>query len=105
MEAIPRDTWDMTLPFLRTGYPFISQRCNELGTDAFLTRMMLQKTLCMRGEEGAKVFYVPDRVTRKGALPITVLKLLQDKGSVATGRNRIVLTRNASGTGRLRPST
>lgn len=36
----------------------------------------------MMGEEAAGAFYQPGRFTRRGAMPITALKLLQDRGSV-----------------------
>ncbi len=44
---------------------------------------MLRKAVCMTGEEAARVFYHPDRFTRRGALPPTTLRLLLDKGSVS----------------------
>jgi fatty-acid peroxygenase len=44
---------------------------------------MLARVVCMVGEVAAEVFYEPDRFTRKGALPQTTLRLLQDEGSVA----------------------
>lgn len=83
--GLPRDRrWDATLALLREGNTFISRRCDELGTDVFEARLMLQRAICMRGREAAKVFYEPGRFTRRGAMPPTVLKLLQDRGSVAT---------------------
>jgi len=42
---------------------------------------MLTKAVCMMGREAAEVFYEPGRFTRKGALPQTTLRLLQDRGS------------------------
>jgi fatty-acid peroxygenase len=42
---------------------------------------MLQKAICTMGEEAARMFYQPDNFTRKRAVPITGLMLLQDKGS------------------------
>jgi hypothetical protein len=44
-------------------------------------RLMLQKAICTIGEEAARMFYQPDRFTRKHAMAITGLMLLQDKGS------------------------
>ena len=43
---------------------------------------MLRKAVCIGGDEAARLFYEPDRFTRKGAMPPTTLKLLQDRGSV-----------------------
>lgn len=83
MKAIPRDSaFDGTLAFLRGGYRFISERCDRLGSDVFETRLALRKVYCARGASAAQMFYTPGRFTRKGAIPPTVLLLLQDVGSV-----------------------
>ncbi|PWS37068.1 cytochrome P450 [Falsiroseomonas bella] len=85
MSSFPRDpAFDSTFALLREGYRFIPARCERLDTDVFETRLMLRRAICMRGEEAARMFYAPDRFTRRGALPQTTLRLLQDKGSVAT---------------------
>ena len=73
---------DSTLAFLRDGYLFVSKRCDRLGSDLFSTRLMLRRAVCMRGAAAAELFYGGDRFTRVGAMPVTVLKLLQDYGSV-----------------------
>ncbi|MDK1326551.1 cytochrome P450 [Arthrobacter sp. zg-Y1143] len=75
---------DSSLAFLREGYTFISSRCDRLGTDLFRTRIAGRPVYCMRGAEAAQIFYDGDRFSRKGALPPTVVHLLQDKGSVQT---------------------
>lgn len=75
---------DSSLALLREGYAFIPARCRALGTDAFRTRLMLTPAVCMQGEEAARVFYHPGRFTRRGALPASALRLLQDRGSVMT---------------------
>ncbi|MDK1389185.1 cytochrome P450 [Sinorhizobium sp. 8-89] len=83
MKAIPQtSSLDSTLALLHEGYAFISNRCDELGTDIFQSRLMLRPVVCMRGEEAARLFYGADGVTRVGAMPWTVLRLLQDKDSV-----------------------
>src|SRR5262249_11543739 len=64
------------------GYGFISNLCERLGTDVFRTRLGLRQAVCMRGAAAAEIFYTGDRFTRVGAMPVTVLKLLQDYGSV-----------------------
>jgi fatty-acid peroxygenase len=85
MSALPRDpSFDSTLALLSEGYAFIGNRCAGLDTDIFVTRLMLRPAICMSGEAAARIFYHPGRFTRRGALPPTVLRLLQDKGSVAT---------------------
>lgn len=73
---------DSTLSFLREGYTFISNRCDRLHTDIFESRLMLERVFCMRGEEAARMFYAPERFTRRGAVPVSALLLLQDLRSV-----------------------
>lgn len=81
--TIPRDSGpDSTLALLREGYAFIPNRCRRYGTDVFETRLMLRRAICATGEEAAKVFYEPGRFTRRGAMPPTTVRLLQDIGSV-----------------------
>jgi fatty-acid peroxygenase len=83
MAQIPRDkSPDSTLALLADGYTFISKRCRRYQSDSFETRLMLEKAICMMGEEAARIFYHPERFTRRGAMPKTALLLLQDKGSV-----------------------
>jgi len=81
-SAIPRDkSLDSTLALLSEGYTFVSKRCQRYHSDIFQTRLMLTRAICIMGAEAATMFYAPDRFTRKKAMPITGLKLLQDKGS------------------------
>lgn len=82
-ERIPRDSvFDGTLDFLTDGYEFISKRCRRLGTDVFETRLRLQPTICMRGEEAARVFYDTERFERHGAAPRRLKKTLLGDGGV-----------------------
>ena len=82
MTTIPVDpSIDSTASFLRQGYTFITNRCRRLGTDAFETRLGLEPAICMQGEEAARAFYAGP-LTRRGGMPIPVLLLLQDLGSV-----------------------
>lgn len=74
--------FDHTLGFLREGYEFISRRCDQTGTDFFRARLMLRPVICARGSAAAEMFYDNERFTRRGAMPPTALRLLQDKGSV-----------------------
>lgn len=79
MQRIPGDTTlDSSLAFLRGGYSFISARCAHLGSDVFRTRLLGREVFCVLGEEGARMFYEPGRMTRRGALPLTALASLQD---------------------------
>jgi len=81
--SIPRlPGFDSTAAFLREGYDFVGARCRKLGTDAFRTRMMLRPVTCATGPEAARMFYAPGRMTRRGAMPGSVVALLQDRGSV-----------------------
>ncbi|WP_142850052.1 cytochrome P450 [Telmatospirillum sp. J64-1] len=83
MSQIPRDTaFDSTLALLSEAYRFIPNRCRRYRSDLFETRLMLQKAVCMSGEDAARVFYDGDRFTRQRAMPPTTLMLLQDLGSV-----------------------
>lgn len=82
-QALPHaDGFDNTLSLLREGYRFVQRRCDQLGADGFSTRLLLQRVLCVRGEDAARMFYQPGRFTRRHALPATTLALLQDFGSV-----------------------
>lgn len=85
MSSIPRETaFDSSTAFLQNGYNFISDRCREHASDIFQTRIMLRPVYCVTGEDAARMFYVPGRLTRKHAMPPTTLSLLQDKGSSLT---------------------
>lgn len=82
-QAFPRDgAVDASLAFRREGYLFISNRCARLGSDAFETRLLLRPVTCMRGAEASALLYESGHVTRRGAMPKSVLRLLQDEGSV-----------------------
>lgn len=85
MTQIPREnSLDSTLSLLSEGYTFISKRCERYESDVFETRLMLRQAICMMGEEASRMFFQPDRFTRRGAIPPTTLMLLQDRGSVQT---------------------
>lgn len=80
---IPRiEGIDNTLALMRQGYGFISSHCDRLGVDGFRTRLMGREAVCLRGPEAAALLYGRSGLTRVGAMPTTVLRLLQDKGSV-----------------------
>lgn len=85
MPLIPREkSLDSAIALLREGNTFISRRCRESKTDIFQTRLLFKKTFCITGEKAAREFYKEGRFTRNKAIPPSVLRLLQDKGSVAT---------------------
>jgi fatty-acid peroxygenase len=83
MGSIPRfQGFDSSLALFTEGYLFGSTRFERLGTDIFRTRLRFQPATFMYGEEAAREFYEPGRMSRKFALPLTALKLLLDEGSV-----------------------
>lgn len=83
MPAIPREkSFDSTSELLSEGYKFISNRCKNLQSDIFETRIALQKVICMQGEEAAKVFYDGEKFRRKKAAPKFVQKTLFGQGGV-----------------------
>ncbi|MCF6509809.1 cytochrome P450 [Blastococcus sp. MG754426] len=82
-DDIPRlDAFDSSAALLREGYAFGGRRFARCSSDAFETRLMLRKAVVAFGEEAARWLYEPDRMTRRRALPVTTLTLLQDFGSV-----------------------
>lgn len=84
-RSLPADPRiDGTWGLLREGYAYIGQTCDRLGTDGFRTRIAGLPALCLRGPEAVDAFYAPGLFTRQGALPASVKRLLQDRGSVAT---------------------
>lgn len=85
MNDIPAESgFDHSLAFLSEGYRFVGNRADRFGSDIFRTHLLGRGFTCVRGPEAAEMFYVPGRFTRRGALPTSVLHLLQDEGSVAT---------------------
>ena len=81
-RALPQASgFDNTTALLAEGYRFIGNRCEELGSDLFSTRLMLRRVVCMRGEAAARMFYQPGRFTRQRAIPPSTLALLQGHGS------------------------
>lgn len=75
-------TWDSTLSFLTEGYRFIGNRCERYQSDVFETRVLLQRTICMRGEEAARLFYDSQRFQRQDAAPRRLQTTLLGEGGV-----------------------
>jgi fatty-acid peroxygenase len=73
---------DDTLALALEGYAFIGNRCRAIGKDIFETRIMLQRTICMRGTEAARLFYDGERMQREGAAPLRVQATLFGRGGV-----------------------
>jgi fatty-acid peroxygenase len=83
MPDMPQDSSpDATLALLRDGYDFIRNRCRELDTDVFRTRIGLEQTICMRGAEAARLFSDTERFQREGAAPSLARKTLFGEGGV-----------------------
>jgi fatty-acid peroxygenase len=74
---------DSTVALFREGYLFGSRRFAQCGRDLFQTRVTGRNAVFMYGEEAARQFYAPGRMTRRHALPLPSLALLLDLGSVA----------------------
>jgi len=82
-DEIPRmPAFDETLSLIREGYGFMPRRFADLGLPIFRTRLMLRDVICLTGPEAARLFYDDQNLTRVGAMPSTVRRFLQDKGSV-----------------------
>ncbi|MGN7800243.1 cytochrome P450 [Leifsonia sp. 22587] len=73
---------DSTLRFIRDGYLFGTRGFRAAGSDHFRTRLLGRPVLVLRGAEAARFFYEGGRFRRAGAMPRSVLTLLQDVGSV-----------------------
>jgi fatty-acid peroxygenase len=73
---------DQTLDFLKSPYTFISKICREKKTNIVETRLMLKKTICIKGRDAAKIFYDPDLFIRNGANPEPVRSTLFGKGGI-----------------------
>lgn len=83
MTRIPRDTsFDATLALLRDPYGFVQKRCQRYGSDLFETRLLLRRTICMRGRDAAELFYDPERFQRRGAMPERIRRTLLGRGGV-----------------------
>lgn len=73
---------DSTLRFVRDGYLFGTRGFRAAGRDRFRTRLLGRPVLVLRGADAARFFYEGGRFARGGAMPRSVLTLLQDEGSV-----------------------
>lgn len=83
MPDIPTDAkMESSLSLLSEGYSFISDRCQKLGSDIFQVRLLMQNTICMSGEEAAKLFYDEQLFQRQHAAPRMLKKTLFGQGGV-----------------------
>ncbi|MDB5234847.1 MAG: fatty acid alpha hydroxylase, cytochrome [Hymenobacter sp.] len=85
MRPIPKAPgFDSTLAVLREGFPFIWNRCQQLDSDIFQTRMMGMKAICLHGPEAAQLFYDPARFMRTGAVPRRIQTTLMGQDAIQT---------------------
>jgi fatty-acid peroxygenase len=85
MRPIPQAPgFDSTLAVLREGFPVLWNRCQDLGSDVFQTRLLLQKTICLHGPEAAALFYDPARFVRAGAVPRRIQTTLMGQDAIHT---------------------
>ncbi|WP_106476423.1 cytochrome P450 [Phytohalomonas tamaricis] len=83
MPQIPEEkSLESTPHMLREGYLFISNHCHQHQADLFQARLLFEKTLLMRGEEAARLFYNADYCKREGAAPVRLQKTLFGVGGV-----------------------
>lgn len=65
---LPRDRRvDSTAALLTKPYGYVRDTCAWLGSDLFRARLLLRRTICMRGSEAAELFYDESRFKRRGA--------------------------------------
>lgn len=82
MTKIPTVGIDSTLALATDGYQFISKRCQQQHSDIFQTRLLLEKTICLKGAEAASIFYDVDKFSREKAAPKRLQKTLLGEGGV-----------------------
>src|SRR5690606_261093 len=83
LTAPPRAAgFDESFALLREGYAFIGNRCRQLDSDVFETRLLGQRTICTSGAAGARMFYDTERMHRQGAMPAPVKEVLLGQGGV-----------------------
>jgi len=83
MPEIPRaNRFESSLSLLGEGYPFIRDRCRHLHSNIFQTRLLMQNTICISGEDAARLFYDERYMQRAHAAPRILTKTLTGQGGV-----------------------
>jgi len=83
MADVPHDeNLESSLALLGEGYPFIRDRCQRLNTNLFQTRLLMQNTICLSGEQAARLFYDERHFQRAQAMPRMLKKTLLGQGGV-----------------------
>lgn len=85
-EQIPIDKGlDNSLPMMKEGYLYISNRRKRFGRDMFETRLLGgQKAICIAGEDAVKVFYDESKFKRTGAAPKRIRQTLFGEKAIQT---------------------
>ncbi|WP_277811163.1 cytochrome P450 [Chromohalobacter canadensis] len=78
----PLASHECTLALARNGYHYIGAQCARLGNDLFQSRLLFKKTIFLRGEEAAKLFYDTNFFTRQDAAPKRLQKTLFGVGGI-----------------------
>jgi len=73
---------DSPAVLLAKSYDYVRDTCARFGSDLFEARLLLRRTICMRGAEAAELFYDESRVKRRGAMPEPVRATLLGKGGI-----------------------
>src|SRR5262245_56793260 len=83
MRDMPRaPEFDSTLSLKRDPYHYIARTADQVGSDVFATRILLQPAICMTGREAVRLFYDEDRFMRSGAAPARLQRTLFGCGGV-----------------------
>lgn len=83
MATIPKERLpDSTLAFALEGYDFTRRRCERYRSQVFEARLLLRRTICMRGADAARVFYDTERFSRAGASPLRSRRTIFGQGGV-----------------------
>ncbi len=83
MPTLPRDRWpDASLPMMLDPYRYISRRARQLRSNAFRTRLMGRRAVCLTGPEAAAFFYAPGRTSRVGAAPQPIADVIFGRGGI-----------------------
>jgi fatty-acid peroxygenase len=81
--AVPtRAVLDRTAAFLVEGYLFFARRSRRWGADAFETRLLGRRAVCMRGREAAQLFYDASRIRQARMVPRPIRRTLFGEGAV-----------------------
>lgn len=93
---MPRvDEFDSTASFFADPYRFIGKNTSMLQSPVFEARIFLKKTVFMKGEEAASIFYGSTHFTRKGAAPEPLRETLLGQNSIQNYDGKEHLDRKA----------